>query len=252
MNLKWYLWIAVCLIALLVSVLPVYSQQFLQSHTGFQISTLGALNVGVYQGATTIAELKPHGDFGLGTLEKLDGEMVILDGKFYQIKTDGVAYPVTDNSKTPFSAVTFFRRERSLHLTGKMTYQELEQQIDKQLPTSNLPYAIRLRGTFPSLKVRSVPKQIPPYSPLNDVVSQQEVVFDLQNVSGTLVGFRLPQYLKEVNVAGYHLHFLTSNRKAGGHLLDGAFLNPVVDVQTLQDWQIMLPNNTAFDQASLE
>ena len=122
-----------------------------------------------------------------------------------------------------------------------MTYQELQQQIDKQLPTSNLPYAIRLQGTFPSLKVRSVPKQTPPYSPLNDVVSQQEIVFELQNVQGTLVGFRLPQYLKDVNVAGYHLHFITSDRKAGGHLLDGTFLNSVVDMQTLKDWQIMLP-----------
>ena len=71
-------------------------------------------------------------------------------------------------------------------------------------------------------------------------------------MQGTLVGFRMPQYLKDVNVAGYHLHFITSDRSSGGHLLDGAFLNPVVDVNTLQDWQIMLPNNTAFEQASLK
>ena len=251
MKLKRYLWIAVCLIALAVSVLPAYSQQFLQPHRGFQVSTLGALNVGVYEGAAKIAELKPHGDFGLGTLEGLDGEMVILNGKFYQIKADGVAYPVADNSKTPFSAVTFFRRERSLRLTGLLTYQQLLSQIDEQLPTKNLPYAIRLQGTFPSLKLRSVPKQTPPYRPLKDVVSQQQIIFELRNVQGTLVGFRLPQYLKDVNVAGYHLHFITSDSKAGGHLLDGVFLDPIVDVETLRDWQIMLPNNTAFEQASL-
>lgn len=252
MKLKRYLWIALCLIALAVGVLPAYSRQFIQPHTGFQVSTLGALNIGVYEGAATLAELKLHGNFGLGTLEGLDGEMVILNGKFYQIKTDGVAYPVADNSKTPFSTVTFFRRQRSLRLSGQMTYQELQQQLDKQLPTLNLPYAIRLQGTFPSLKLRSVPKQTPPYSPLNDVVSRQEIVFELRNARGTLVGFRLPQYLKAVNVAGYHLHFITSDNKAGGHLLDGAFLNSVVDVETLRDWQIMLPNNTAFEQASLE
>jgi Alpha-acetolactate decarboxylase len=87
MKLKQYLWIAVCLIAL-VGVLPAYSQQSLPLHPGFQVSTLGALNVGVYEGATTLAELKPHGDFGLGTLEGLDGGMVLLDSKFYQIKTN--------------------------------------------------------------------------------------------------------------------------------------------------------------------
>lgn len=252
MKLKRYLWIAVCFIALAVSVLPAYSQQRFQPRPGFQVSTLGALNLGVYEGAATLADLKRYGNFGLGTFEELDGEMVALDGKFYQIKTDGVAYPVADEVRTPFSAVTFFRREQSLRLTGQMTYQELQQQINKQLPTPNLPYAIRLQGIFPYLKVRSVPKQTPPYRPLSEVVSQQQSVFELRNVRGTLVGFRLPQFLKSVNVVGYHFHFITSNRKAGGHLIDGEFLNPVADVETLRDWQMMLPNNTAFDQALLE
>jgi acetolactate decarboxylase len=115
-----------------------------------------------------------------------------------------------------------------------------------------LPYAIRIQGTFPYLKVRSVPKQTLPYPPLSNVVSQQQRVFELRDVRGTLVGFRLPQYLKSVNVAGYHFHFITSDRKAGGHLLDGEFLNPIADVETLRDWQMMLPNHTAFAQASLE
>ncbi len=251
LKLKRYLWIALCLIALTVGVLPAYSQKFLLPHTGFQVSTLGALNAGVFEGAATLAELKLNGDFGLGSLEGLDGELVILNGKSYQIKTDGVAYRVADNSKIPFSTVTFFHKERSLRLSTLMSYQELQIQIDKQLPTSNLPYAIRLQGTFPSLKVRSVPKQTPPYRPLSEVVSQQQVVFELRNVRGTLVGFRLPQYLKSVNVAGYHFHFITSDNSRGGHVLDGTFLNPVVDVQTLRDWQMMLPNNTAFEQASL-
>jgi acetolactate decarboxylase len=251
LKLKRYLWIALCLIALAVGVLPAYSQKSFLPHTGFQVSTLGALNAGVYEAAATLAEVKLNGDFGLGTLEGLDGELVILNGKSYQIKKDGVAYRVADNSKTPFSAVTFFHKERSLRLHELMTYQELQMQIDKQLPTLNLPYAIRYKGTFPSLKVRSVPKQTPPYSPLKDVVSQQQVVFDLQNVQGTLVGFRMPQYLKSVNVAGYHFHFITSDNLRGGHVLDGTFLNPVVDVETLRSWQMMLPNNTAFEQASL-
>lgn len=112
MKLKWYLWVAVCLIALTVSILPAYCQQFRKPNTGFQVSTLGALNVGVYEGDATLAKLKSHGDFGLGTLEGLDGELVVLNGKFYQIKADGVVYPVANNSKIPFSTVTFFHKER--------------------------------------------------------------------------------------------------------------------------------------------
>lgn len=252
MKIKRYVWVVAFFIIFGMGMLPVYSQQHLQLPLGFQVSTFGALNIGVYEGAATLAELKQHGNFGLGTFEGLDGEMVVLNGKAYQIKMDGVAYPVSDKAKTPFSAVTFFRSERSLRLTGQTTYQELQQQIDKQLSTSNLPYAIRLQGTFPYLKVRSVPKQTLPYPPLKDVVSQQQRIFELRNVRGTLVGFRLPQFLKSVNVAGYHFHFITSDRSTGGHLLEGEFLDPVVDVETLQDWQMKLPNNTAFKQALLE
>jgi acetolactate decarboxylase len=100
--------------------------------------------------------------------------------------------------------------------------------------------------------VRSEPKQTPPYRPLKDVFATQQQVFELRNMQGTLVGFRLPQYFKDVNVAGYHFHFVTNDCKKGGHLLDGQFLNPVVDVETLKDWQIRLPNNSAFEQASLD
>ena len=251
MKLKRYLWLAV-FVAIALSVLPAYYQQVHQLPSGFQVSTLGALNVGVYEGATTLAQLKLYGDFGLGTFEGLDGEMVGLDGKFYQVKSDGVAYPVAEDAKTPFSVVTFFHKERSLRLAGQMTYQDLQQQIDKQLPTQNLPYAIRIQGIFPYLKVRSVPKQSLPYPPLSDVVSQQQTIFELRNVRGTLVGFRMPQYLKSVNVAGYHFHFITGDRFSGGHLLDGEFLNPRADIETLHDWQMILPDNTAFKQALLE
>ncbi len=252
MRLKRYLWLGLVTLAFLICLLPAYSQQIGQRHSVFQVSTLGALNTGVYEGAATFAEIKQYGNFGLGTFDGLEGELVALDNEFYQIKNDGSVYPVTDEMKTPFAAVTFFRKERSLRLPGQLTYQTLQKGIDRQLSTQNLPYAIRIQGIFPYLKVRSVPKQRLPYPPLSEVVKHQQTVFELRNVRGTLVGFRMPQYLKSINVAGYHFHFITSDRKAGGHLLEGEFLNPVADVETLRDWQMVLPNHTAFEQAMLD
>lgn len=253
MKLKQYLWqVAAFLVVLIIFVSPVYSRLSNQTHTGIQISTLSALNAGVFQGATTFDKLKAFGNFGLGTLEGLDGEMVLLDGKFYQIKTDGIAYSVADQATTPFAVVTFFQRPGSLHLKGQFTYPQLQQQIDQQLPTTNTPYALRVQGAFPALKVRSVPKQSPPYRPLNEVVSQQQKIFEMQNVQGTLVGFRLPQSFKGLNVAGYHFHFMTRDRKTGGHVLEGTFLNPIIDVERVQNWQITLPKNSAFEQAALK
>lgn len=106
-----------------------------------------------------------------------------------------------------------------------------------------------MQGTFPYLKVRSSDKQTLPYKPLKKT---EQITFELQNVRGTLLRFRLPQYLKGVNQAGNRFHFITSDRKAGGHVLDGTFLNPKADIETFRDWQIMLPDNTTFKQASLE
>ncbi|MDG2989881.1 acetolactate decarboxylase [Candidatus Synechococcus calcipolaris G9] len=258
MKLKRWLWWPILLLLTTFAInglsthgWPAYSQNA-PSTLGFQVSTLGALNIGIYEGATTMAELKEHGDFGLGTFEGLDGEMVILDGTVYKIDVDGGVHRVEDDTETPFSVVSFFHRQRSLPLGGNLSYQELEQRIDESLPSLNWPYALRIHGTFPYLKFRSVPKQTPPYPPLLDVVRNEQRIFEERNVTGTLVGFRLPPYLSNINVPGYHFHFITSDRRTGGHILDGEFINPTVELDTLDNWQIMLPDNAAFKQALLE
>ena len=55
----------------------------------FQISTIGALLDGAYEGDVSFAELAEHGDLGLGTLNGLDGEMIAVDGHFYRADVDG-------------------------------------------------------------------------------------------------------------------------------------------------------------------
>jgi len=49
-----------------------------------QVSTIDALLDGVYDGTVTCGELKEFGDFGIGTFDALDGEMVFLDGEDYR------------------------------------------------------------------------------------------------------------------------------------------------------------------------
>ena len=58
-------------------------------NTLYQVSTATALVEGIYQGAVQVAALREHGDLGLGTLESLDGEMVVVDGNFFQVCSDG-------------------------------------------------------------------------------------------------------------------------------------------------------------------
>ena len=46
----------------------------------YQESTVDALLSGVYDGELPLEQLRKHGHFGIGTFDRLDGEMVLLDG----------------------------------------------------------------------------------------------------------------------------------------------------------------------------
>jgi len=77
-------------------------------HTLYQVSTATALVEGIYQGAVRVGTLREHGDLGLGTFENLDGEMVIVDGQFFQVRSDGSVRECGDDVLTPFAVITRF------------------------------------------------------------------------------------------------------------------------------------------------
>jgi len=161
----------------------------------YQVSTINALLQGVYDGVIPIGELETHGDFGIGTFDGLEGEMLALDGNYYQIKTDGIAYPVSENMTTPFATVIPFEADKNFRLEKPMNLTGLEKYLDLNLPSENMFYAVKIDGNFSYLRARSVPKQEKSYPKLADAVSNQ-TVFELENVSGTLVGFRTPDYIQ--------------------------------------------------------
>ena len=218
-----------------------------ESHLVFQTSTLQALMAGIYDGNLTFAELAHHGDFGIGTFDGLDGEMIELDGKFYQIRADGRVLPVSGAMKTPFAEVTFFKATKTHLLEKPLTYQQLTDYITTLLPSPNFIYAIKISGFFPYVKTRSVPRQPKPYPPLAEVAKNQSV-FEFTKVKGVIVAFRYPQYLSGVNLAGYHCHFISADRQHGGHLLDCRVEGATVAVDTIPNLDLRLPQTQAFLQ----
>ncbi|WP_440947251.1 acetolactate decarboxylase [Methanosarcina sp. T3] len=216
----------------------------------YQVSTIDALLQGVYDGVLPVAELETHGDFGIGTFDGLEGEMLALDGNYYQIKTDGIAYPVSGEMTTPFATVTCFEADENFRLEEPANLSELEAFLDMNLPSENLFYAARVDGNFSYIKARSVPRQEKPYPKLADAVSTQSV-FEFENISGTLVGFRAPEYVKGVNVPGYHLHFITADRSAGGHVLDLEMDNGDVSLDITSAFFMELPTSGDFYNVEL-
>jgi len=186
--------------------------------TVMQISTIDALVAGLYDGTMSCDRLLQYGDVGIGTFDRLEGEMVVLDGAVYQVKVDSRVYTLDGKITTPFAAVCRFGADDIITLKKGMDFKGLEEMIDTAISNKNLFYAIKVTGTFSYMKTRSVPAQDKPYPPLAEVTKHQSV-FEMKNISGTIVGFRCPPYVQGINVPGYHLHFISDDRTRGGHIL---------------------------------
>lgn len=210
-----------------------------------QISTLDALLKSIFDGETTIKELKKYGDFGMGTFNGLDGEMLVLDGRVYQIPGDGKVRLVDDDMVTPFAAVTWFEADKTAELHSLENYAAFRENADKLISTPNIFYAVKIKGVFKSVKARSVAKQNKPYPPIKEIVRVQSI-FNFENVKGTMVGFRCPAYVKGMNAPGYHLHFLTEDGKAGGHVLEFSVQDAVMEIDETSKWSVILPSDEVF------
>jgi acetolactate decarboxylase len=214
--------------------------------TLFQISTAGALVQGVTQGAITVGELTRHGDFGLGTFADFDGEMVVVDGTTYQVTREGVKV-APDEAPVPFAVVTHFMPEKRVDFETIASFDDLTRRLDDLRNTSNEFFAVRIEGSFDRVKTRTLCKS----EGASSLVVAALAEFEFRDVNGVLVGFWTPEYAKSVNVAGWHLHFLTVDRRGGGHLLDCQANGLRAQVQHLSDFHMAIPETAAFLKADL-
>ena len=219
-------------------------------HEIYQTSTINALLEGIYDGTMTCGQLRRHGDFGIGTFNALDGEMIGFDGRFWQITADGRAHAVPDGYQTPFATVLFFNPRIQRMLGDPLDYPGLCSLLDGAVASANLFSAIRVDGRFRHIRTRSVPRQKKPYPPLT-AVTQDQPVFDLYELSGTLAGFRFPEFAEGMNVPGYHLHFLSDDRRDGGHVLALELEYGRLAIDDTSNFHIELPVDASFLSAEL-
>src|SRR5262249_20932706 len=199
-----------------------------------QVSVLNALMTGRDDGVLPIPELLRYGDFGLGTLDHLDGELIVLDGRAYQVHGDGVVVEAGPDRSTPFAIVTPFAPDGEFPCPRVGNLSDLGARLEA-LEQQNNFLAVRVDGRFASIPLRSVHRQEPPYRPLGEVVKSQSV-WAHNEVSGTLVGFRSPAWALGLNVPGYHWHFLSDDRTVGGHVLDCRVREGRGQDEVCRDW----------------
>lgn len=220
-----------------------------------QISTLQALLESCYEGIMPIGELKKNGSFGLGTFNNLDGELVMLEGKVYKVKSTGQVIEVDDCETTPFANVTFPSPKAQVKGTIKSadkidTFQKLKNLILSKIKNPNLPHAIKIAVKMNKITTRSVPAQKRPYPRLVEVVKNQSI-FEKKNISGWIVGFYFPKYFQGVNAVGLHLHFLSNDKTFGGHILKTDVQSGEYSLFRKNGFEMILPQEGDFANAQL-
>jgi acetolactate decarboxylase len=211
----------------------------------FTYSTIDALLAGDYNGDLTIRELSAKGDFGLGTYNRLDGEMLVLNGVFYHAKANGSVVVASPQDKTPLAYVTWFHPTQTFSVGAALSLQDFDTWLDSRLKNLNLFYAIRIDGIFRDVSVRAVSPQNKPYKALVEVVQTQSI-HDYPTTRGTLIGIRSPAFSKGISVPGYHWHYLTEDHQHGGHVLKLTLVEGSAKVATISEIDLQLPRNEAF------
>lgn len=212
--------------------------------TVVQVSLLDALLARKFDGYLPCRELLKYGDFGIGTYDQMDGEMIIVDGTLYQAGADGqVASPDPDN-RTPFASVCRFQPDRTWTLTESIDLDALKKEIDDNASNQNVFVAVRVQGTFSYMKTHALQKQSKPY-PLTAEVVKTCVQHEMHQISGTIVGFRSPPYIRGIGDPGYHLHFLSDDKMQGGHVLAFTIDQGECSVDICSNFHIILPEDGA-------
>lgn len=218
--------------------------------TLYQVSLLQGLLQGDYNGSISIGELKACGDTGIGTFDRLNGELIMVDGVVYRAAGDGTVEVPSDDETIPFSNVTFMDADEEVSINNVASFDDLMEILNGKVAElgGNRFYMIRIDGVFNTVYARSEYAQDKPYEPLVVVLETDQTFFDMENVSGTVVGLYCPAYMSELNNAGWHLHFISDDRTSGGHVLDLAIEEAVITWDYMDNFEMILPDNDEFTQ----
>lgn len=215
--------------------------------TLFTVGIGGGLIGGLYDGFYPYKSLKKHGNFGLGAPDKLDGELMIFQGKIYKTQHTGKTSLVDDRDLTSFSMVNFFHADKKFNPPAGMGKIALFHYLDSVLTNVNGMYAIHISGKFKAIKTRAFPPvKAHQHTPLAEMLALQRF-FEYKDCEGDLIGYRLPYFMDNTNISGYHFHFLSAQKDAGGHIIDFKTDKIVIEIEQLDSYTIQPPATKDFE-----
>jgi acetolactate decarboxylase len=206
----------------------------------------------VFEGDLTVKDAAKKGDIGLGSYNLLDGELVLLDGKFYQAKEDGSVVIADKKAKITYLNTTFFKAEDKFMIDFSANYDSLRKQLNDKIPTKNIFYGFKIHGNFNKIKCGGLHKQEKPFDKGLDYLIPNRPIFERENVTGTMVGFYCPDFIGNINASAYHLHFVSDDKKFAGHVMELEANNLQVEIDYIYDYQFSLPNTEDFKKVGFD
>ncbi|MFD1316380.1 acetolactate decarboxylase [Namhaeicola litoreus] len=206
----------------------------------------------IFEGDIDAKELKTKGDMALGSYNFLDGELIMLDGVLYQAKEDGTVVIPNDDEKIAYANAAFFDSEKEFSLKNVANYDELRDLINDELPSKNFFYAFKIHGNFKQITCGGLHKQDKPFEKGLDVLIPSRPLFERENFSGTMVGFYCPEFIGNINVAGYHLHFISDDGKFAGHVMEFEAEDLLVQLDQMHEYQFVLPKTEDYSHVGFE
>ncbi|KXT01498.1 hypothetical protein AC578_4539 [Pseudocercospora eumusae] len=217
----------------------------------YQFSLLNALMDGVCETGISASHLASKGNQGLGTFARMNGELLMLDGKIWQLLPGGKTREADAQDRIPFAVCTRFvaQRTKKVELRDKGDVDGvLSLLMDGR--ARNLFVSWRIEGCFGYLKCRTVRGQEYKGQPLSEL-GMKQCVEEYESIRGTIIGFRTPKNWQGFGVAGEHLHFISEDRSQGGHVLEVRAKEVEMKMAVASNVHIELPTSDDFNAASL-
>jgi alpha-acetolactate decarboxylase len=164
----------------------------------FQFSTFAALSAGFNTGQPRTADLTSHGTHGLGVYE--DGSlMILIERQAYALRKDGTVVPGPMQERLPFAMVTIFQPTYRIKLPT-LSLDELEEIVSSEelgpAKGINTLMPFTITATFSGMEL--------------------EQGGSFANIEGTMFGFVVPRWMREISGPRIHAHFVDEEEGKGG------------------------------------
>ncbi len=218
-----------------------------------QVNLLQSLAQGYLGGSFTVKDLRALGDTGIGTFKGVNGEMIVLDGTVYQALGSGKVVVADDAEIVPFSNVTFFEKDISLNLSDVADKAALENILTQTVRENgeNSFYMVKLHACFSHILFRSEYGSSEPFPTLVEALKGKQTEFIEKDITGTIVGLYCPPYMGGLNSTGWHFHFLSDDKKKGGHVLEVSVKDGEAQLDKTNKFSMILQDDAVFQKMNL-